>query len=95
MFLGKDVLKICSIFTGEHSCGSVISMKLHSNFIEITLLHGCSLVNMLHIFRTPFPKNTSEQAASGVTCIYQQKYLYQVHRVQRPLLLIFRSLTYV
>ena len=27
-------------------------------FIEITLRHGCSPVNMLHIFRTPFPKNT-------------------------------------
>ena len=29
------------------------------NFIEITLLHGCSPVNLLHIFRTTFPKNTS------------------------------------
>ena len=31
----------------------------HSNFDEITLPHGCSLVNLLHIFRTPFTKNTS------------------------------------
>ena len=29
-----------------------------SNFIEITLWHGCSPVNLLHIFRTPFSKNT-------------------------------------
>ena len=29
-----------------------------SNFIEITLRHGCSPVNLLHIFRTPFLKNT-------------------------------------
>ena len=29
------------------------------NFIEISLRHGCSPVNLLHIFRTPFPKNTS------------------------------------
>ena len=29
------------------------------NFIEITLWHGCSPVNLLHIFRTPFLKNTS------------------------------------
>ena len=29
------------------------------NFIEITLQHGCSLVNLLHIFRKPFLKNTS------------------------------------
>ena len=33
---------------------------LQSNFIEITLRHGCSPVNLLHIFRTPFLKNTSE-----------------------------------
>ena len=33
--------------------------KLFCNFIEITLLHGCSPVNLLHIFRTPFIKNTS------------------------------------
>ena len=24
---------------------------------EITLQHGCSPLNLLHIFRTPFPKN--------------------------------------
>ena len=34
-----------------------ISIKLQSNFIEITLRHGRSPVNLLHIFRTPFPKN--------------------------------------
>ena len=28
-------------------------------FIEITLRHGCSNVNLLHISRTPFCKNTS------------------------------------
>ena len=30
-----------------------------SNFIEIALRHGCSPVNFLHTFRTPFPRNTS------------------------------------
>ena len=30
------------------------------NFIEIALRHGCSRVNLLHIFRTPFPTNTFE-----------------------------------
>ena len=59
-FLGKGVLQICSKLTGEHLCRSAISMKLQSNFIEIALRHGCSPVNLLHIFRTPFPKNTSE-----------------------------------
>ena len=54
VFLEKDVLKICKRFTGEHPCLSVISKKLQSNFIEIALRHGCSLVNLLHIFRISF-----------------------------------------
>ena len=33
--------------------------EVQSNFIEITLRHRCSVVNLQHIFRTPFPKNTS------------------------------------
>ena len=58
VFLEKGVLKICSKFTGEHQCQSMISIKLLCSFIEITLWHGCSPVNLLHIFRTPFIKNT-------------------------------------
>ena len=58
VFLGKGVLKICSKFTGDHPCRSVISIKLQSNFNEIALRHGCSPVNLLHIFR-PFSKNNS------------------------------------
>ena len=61
VFLGKDVLKICSKFSGEHPRRSVISIKLQNNFIKITLRHGCSPVYLLHIFRIPFPKNTSER----------------------------------
>ena len=59
VFFGKGVLKICSKFTGEHPCRSVISIKLLCNFIEITLWHGCSPVNLLHIFRTLYLKSTS------------------------------------
>ena len=59
VFLGKGVLKICSKFTGEHPCRSVISIKLQSNFIEITRWDWFSPVNLLHIFRTIFYKNTS------------------------------------
>ena len=58
--LGKGVLNICSKFNGEHPSRSGISVKLQSNFIEITLRHGCSPGNLLHIFRTLFPKNTSQ-----------------------------------
>ena len=45
VFLGKGVLKICSKFT--------------RNTHAITLRHGCSPVHLLHIFRTPFTKDTS------------------------------------
>ena len=69
MFLEKVIVKICSIFTGEHPCRSVISGKLLCNFIEITLWHGCSPVNLLYIFRTAFTKNTS-----GRLPRYQQFY---------------------
>ena len=55
----KYVLRICSKFTGENPCLSVISIKLQSNFIEIALRRGFSSVNLLHIFRTPFPQKTS------------------------------------
>ena len=50
VFFRKGILKICSKFTGEYPC--------QTNFIEITLRHGCSPVNLLHIFRTLFYKNT-------------------------------------
>ena len=43
----------------RHPCQNLISIKLLCNFIEITLPHGCSPLDLLHIFRTPFPKNSS------------------------------------
>ena len=48
--------KSCS----ENMQQSAISIKLPSNYNEITLRHRCSPVNLLHIFRTPCPKNSSE-----------------------------------
>ena len=60
-FLRKVILSMCSKFTGEHPFRSVILIKLQSNFIEIALWHGCSPVNLLYIFGTPFPKNTSRR----------------------------------
>ena len=35
-------------------------VRFQSSFNKITLRHGCSLVNLLHILRIPFSKNTSE-----------------------------------
>ena len=60
-YLGCQLLGgfiVCSKCRGEHSCRSVISVKLLCNFIEMTLWNGCSPLNLLHIFRTHFPKNT-------------------------------------
>ena len=38
------------------------------NLIEIALLYGCSPVNLLHVFRTPFPKNTSLELLLWMGC---------------------------
>ena len=59
-FLRKGVLKIYSKVKGEHSCRSVISIKLLCNFIKITFRHMFSPVILLHIFRKSVPKDTSE-----------------------------------
>ena len=48
--LGKIFLKIRSKFSVENPCQSAISIKSESNFVLITLEHGCSPVNLLHIF---------------------------------------------
>ena len=32
--------------------------KLQSNFIEIAFWHGCSPVNLMHIFGTPFARTS-------------------------------------
>ena len=46
VFLAKGVLKICSKFTGEHPCRSVISIKLQSNGF---LLYVCFIL-VEHLF---------------------------------------------
>ena len=57
----KVFLKICSKSTGEHPCRSAVPIKLQSNFVEVTLRHGCSPIILLYIFRTSFLKNTSRR----------------------------------
>ena len=62
--------------------------KVASNFIKITLWHGCTPVNLMHIFRILFPKKTSGglflenvvsfcstniPVANGVGCIIVKK----------------------
>ena len=71
VFLGQGVLKICSKFTGEHPCRTAISIKL-----LLTLLKShfgkFSPVNLLHIFRTTFLKNTFGLLLLIITGIYNR-----------------------
>ena len=84
VFLRKCVLKICSKFTGEHPCRNAISIKLQSNYIEIAFWHGCSPANLLHIFRTPFLKNTSRQLSLNIA--------YQTNHSIPLILVIFSTI---
>ena len=78
VFLGKGVLKIDSKFTGEHPYRRAISIKLLCSFIEIALRHGCSPVNLLHIFRTPFLRTPLD----GCFWIYLLKsYCFQCFKI--------------
>ena len=79
LFLGKGAPKIRSKFTREHSCRSAISIKLLCNIIKIALRHGCSPVNLLHIFRTPFLKNIRGRLLLSIFmsfCFYTEVSLY-------------------
>ena len=80
MLLGKGVLKTCSKFTGEHQCRSAISIKLQSNFVESILQYGCSPVNLLLIFRTPFPKNTPGGLLPKI-CFHERRTLFNLFQV--------------
>ena len=63
----KVFWKYVANFQGNNHADCAISIKLQSNFFfEITLQHGCSAVNLLHIFSTPFYKNILE----GCFCSY-------------------------
>ena len=55
----KNMKIFCNKFVGEHPCRGVILINLQSNFSEIALLHGCSPVNLLYIYGTPFSRNTT------------------------------------
>ena len=58
--VGPMLLKsIISISADSKLVINHLLVPLQSNFIEIALRHGCSDVNLLHFFRTPFLKNTS------------------------------------
>ena len=51
--MSEEVMALSVVNKGNNNRGS--------NFIEITPHNGCSPVNMLHIFKTPIPKNMSKE----------------------------------
>ena len=61
VFIEKGILKICRKFTGEHLRQSVISIKLESIFIGITLRHWVHFYKFAAYFRSPFLQNTAER----------------------------------
>ena len=60
--------------------------NLQSNFIEITLRHGCSPVKLLHIFKSPFSKNTF-----GWLLLYVNPLSACVVLIQKPVNWIIRA----
>ena len=66
--------------------------KLLCNFIEIVLQHGFSPVNLLHIFRTPFPKKIVRKLhASFSTSIRQIKPEIKIYKF---IFILFKVLFY-
>ena len=61
-----------------------VNKTLLCNFVEITLRHGCSPLNLLHIFRTPFYKNTSGRLL--LSLVYRSNFPAPLfHQAQRPI----------
>ena len=56
---------------------TLVQKHLLCNFIEITLWHGCSTVNLLHIFRTPVDNNTY----GGLPLLVAYKKVYFNHEL--------------
>ena len=58
-------------------CAANLQENTH---VEVALRHGCSLVNLLNIYSTPFPKNTSAWLLlSMYTCVRQKSNQFTFH----------------
>ena len=69
VLLEKDILKICTKFTGEHPSGSAVLIHLQrSNFTEITLTWVFSNLELYCNLETKFLKHSR-------TTIYTQRLL--------------------
>ena len=71
---------------------SFISVQKLCNFIEITLCHGCSHVNLPDIFRKPLPKNTPGRCF----CLFLYLYIFvvaDVFEARRRISVIYKRVT--
>ena len=71
---------VCSKFTGEHPCRSVISIMSLCSFIEIVLRPEYSSVNFVRVFRTLFYKNTSREL---LNVFFSEIYRQHQHRSRK------------
>ena len=62
---------------------------MESNIIKITLLHGCSSVNLLHIFRTVSHKNTSRELLLNIVTNKRDKGDRKIHCNRNYVYLLF------
>ena len=71
------------MFGSSHSEVFLGKGVLKSNVIEIVLRHGCSPVNLLHIFRTPCLKNTSGRlylkcSESTIAVFFETRHFFKI-----------------
>ena len=75
---------MCSKFTGEHPCRSIISI--------IALPRGCFPENLLHIFSTLFPTNIYVASASDFLhrkTVLHSKTVLKLTRIGNGIQLVF------
>ena len=97
VFLSKDVLKICSKFTGGNSYSSAISLKLFFNFstfIGVTLLHGLSRQIVQEYRGLHHPKHRHQILKRIVNFKFQKQHLDTTKRTREKLLFIWRCFHY-
>ena len=61
-----------------------LAINLQRNFFEITLRHGCSPANLLHIFRTPLPRNTSVWLLLKILILWIELQTNKIQKVSKP-----------
>ena len=55
----KGLLQMCCKFSGVYLFMGMVSVKLQSGFVEILLLHFCSLVGLFHVCRASLLESNS------------------------------------